>query len=139
MRRGFTLVELITVLAILGVTAAAVAPAIADIGRQNAALNPIRALDSLLRATRLQALDEGAAVHLSIDPKTGRYWVNEREATGDVLGLQGMVIEAREPRLHVTFHADGRVDAEAFVVRSTAGVFSISVEPWLGDPRVNAR
>ena len=72
--RGFTLIELVVVLLILGLTLAAVAPAFA--ARRDKSLDAaVDAIAMLLRTARNTALETAVPTAVTIDPATARVWV----------------------------------------------------------------
>ncbi|HEX6941023.1 MAG TPA: GspH/FimT family pseudopilin [Longimicrobiales bacterium] len=72
MPAGFTLLEAVVVLVIIGVVAAVSAPALRSPGGDGAAA-AARALAAALREARNLAAERGRAVAFHLDPRTGRY------------------------------------------------------------------
>jgi type II secretion system protein H len=86
-RRGFTLVELLTVLTIMVVLAALVAPSFVRQFQTARLSSAAREIVALMRYARSEAVVAGATYRLNIDSDGGRLWVtyydsgdNERDA-----------------------------------------------------------
>ena len=78
---GFTLVELILVLALLVIVTSLAAPALSNFVRGRALDSEARRLAALMHAGQSRAVSEGAAMMLWIDEKSGRYGL-EAETSG---------------------------------------------------------
>ena len=89
MKRGVTLVEMVVVLAIVGIAAAAVAPAIRlSAPARDSLMEGRDVLTTLLTDARRRAIASAARVTLTIDPSTGRYWIccHPERSEGSALG-----------------------------------------------------
>ena len=80
-RRGFTLVELILVLALLVVITSIAVPSLSNFVRGRALDSEARRLAALMHAGQSRAVSEGAVMMLWIDEKTGDYGL-EAETSG---------------------------------------------------------
>lgn len=109
---GFTLLELLVVLAILGLTAAVLVPA-AGVRPGTAAAVAARDLVAGLRATRATALAAGRPASFAFDPHTAG---------------RGVSVLVAEGGPAVTFFPDGGATPARFVVQP--GGHSVSVD-WL--------
>lgn len=124
---GFTLVELILVLALLVIAASIAAPSISKFVRGRALESEARRLASLMHAGQSRAVAEGAPMLLWLDEKGGSYGL-QAETTGDqgdtkaeTLNLDG-TLQLTVPSVNgsstatlnnfpaVKFLADGTVD-----------------------------
>src|SRR5579862_732907 len=106
-RHGFTLIELILVLTLLGIVASFIAPSLSNFVRGRALDSEARRLLSLTHAAQSRAVSEGVPVVLWMDAKQGSYGM-EREGTK----------ENNDPKA-VDFSVDGNVQ---LVVINTAKV-----------------
>lgn len=116
---GFTLIELVVVLAILAITGAAVAPALSRLDSPVRGANP--ALDaaslrvrSVLRSARLRAARDGTPVRVVFDatPKSvSTYWlIDDAErviATGRLWEASQVRWATSQPRVTVVFQPTG--------------------------------
>ena len=73
-RSGFTLIEIVVVLTIMGVVGAAVVPRIA-LQSRNGARASVREIASLYRTARGIAAARGMPATVVVELNTGRYWV----------------------------------------------------------------
>ena len=76
-RSGFTLMELVLVLLILAMCAAAAAPALRGFSRGRRLPNTAQELALAARWCRVQAISEGTTYRLNIGVKDSRYWVTK--------------------------------------------------------------
>lgn len=143
-RGGFSLVEMLIVLVILGVAAGAVAPAIRDLR----AADPLQAATSeattLLARTRRTALERAVPMRLSIDARTHRYSVRALaygavpdSITSDSLPLDASVsLDGRDRRIVIMFAPTGEARGDTVVLRWRGRVAAVSADQWTGEPRV---
>lgn len=138
--RGFTLVEVVAVLAIIAVVSAAVVPALLD-DRQDSAATTAEILHVLHRA-RATSLQQNVGVTLTIDPSSGRYWIGIDSDSVVRQLVEGQIDSAREvhlisasPRHRYQFTPVGTATGEPLRIESNSGDWSIEVEPWTGEPR----
>jgi type II secretion system protein H len=140
-RAGFTLAEVAVVLAIMAIIAAAVAPALPGLGEQDPAETSAGELERLLRRARTTALQQAVTVRVTIDPESGRYWVDQgddddrRPLTEGVLGVQGVRIVAEGPRASFRFEPNGAAAGEPVEVRG-ARIVRIGIDRWTGGMHV---
>lgn len=142
-RRGYTLLEMSIVLAILSVAATLVVPALVDLG----ATPPHRtgdALLTLLHASRQAAIDRNVTVALVIDPVTGKFEVDSTGLSGagelaegqiDLALTEALVTDL--PRLQYTFRPNGAAMGDTVRVRGTDSSLVVSVDPWNGVASAN--
>jgi prepilin-type N-terminal cleavage/methylation domain-containing protein len=137
-RRGFTLVEMAIVLAIMLIAGGLVVPALVDLGR-----TPQRrtadALLSLLNASRKLAIAHNVTVTVALDPKSGDYRIDSTGYYGaglvvqsqiDLLGMESMATDA--PRLNYTFKPTGAAMGDTVRIRGADSSVVIGVDPWSG-------
>jgi type II secretion system protein H len=79
---GFTLMELVLVLAVLAICAAVAAPNLRGFARGRRLPNTATVLASTARWCRTQALSEGVEYRLNFDTADGRWWVTKSDDTG---------------------------------------------------------
>ena len=148
MPRGHTLWEMLLALALLGVIAAIVAPAIPALARPRDD-DVTRAADNLvavLGRARLTALQRGTTVDVVIDPRSARLWTlvtiaGERRigAAGALQLPPGAMLVADDPRVRFTFDAAGTAGGGPVTVRGAGGSRSVSVDPWSGAAHAESR
>jgi type II secretion system protein H len=144
---GFTLVEIMVVILLLGVVAAAVAPGLLGPTDRGDAQRSAEELLSMLRTARRTAVAEGLPVALTLDPATGRYWVTTDRGTGHDQNLAegeltlaaGVRLLARDPRPRFMFQPVGVASGDPVVVQGRDGQVVVAVDPWTGDARVATR
>ena len=144
-RRGFTLWEMAIVLAVMSVAAILVAPAITRLGEGP----PPRTADSvlaLLRDARRAAIAGNAMVTLRIDPVSGHYRADTTGVGGTGALAEGTLalgatetLETALPRLRYIFHPTGAALADSVLVRGFGEAVLVTVDPWSGVARTDAR
>jgi prepilin-type N-terminal cleavage/methylation domain-containing protein len=144
-RRGFSLLEVVVVLTILGFVAGVTAPALRDATRKDDLTASAEAIVSLVDRTRRTAADYGTHATLTIDVESTRYWVfiettsGERAVASGAISLAaGAELVARERRVTFAFDASGKAFASDVGVRLNGAIAPITVDPWRGDVRVGA-
>ncbi len=144
-RRGFTLLEMGIVLAIMAVSAMLVAPALSRMGQGK----PPGVGDDvikLLADARTIAIQRNETVTLRLDPTSGRYRADTVGVAGSgELGEGTMTLGAQEtlvtdqPRLVYVFHPTGSAFADTVLVRGTGAAALVTVDPWNGVAYATAR
>jgi type II secretion system protein H len=144
-RRGVTIVEMVVVLTIIGIVAAAVAPALRPLGARRDVLVESRStLMSMLTSARRRAIADARTLTLTLDPETARYWLHEAESTDSVsatapldsaasLALpEGVTLMGSASRAHFVFSPSGTVSGEPIAIRVGSRVQPIALDPWTG-------
>jgi prepilin-type N-terminal cleavage/methylation domain-containing protein len=143
-RRGFTLWEMVVVLALLAVTLGVAVPAYVRFGAASAA--PSDASVAMLRAARETAVRTQTTVTLVLDPATGVFRVDTTGASGTAtLAVDTLAIDARatfdadSARLRWTFRPTGAALADTVRLRADGAERALVVDAWNGEARVEAR
>lgn len=144
-RSGFSLLEVVVVLTILGVVAGVTAPALRNAVRKDDLATSADEVVSLIDRTRRTASDFATRATLVIDVESARYWVlvgapsGERTVAGGTMALAaGAKLVAREPRVTFAFDASGRAFASDLAVEVNGVARALIVDPWRGDVRAGA-
>lgn len=140
--RGFTLVEILVVLAILGITAAAVAPALARVTADDPTSRTARAVEQLLSGAQTSALERATPLSL-VMTEQGRWWIRgSQDATidsGTIMLAEGTRLQSPGARLTFRFSATGAVDGDSLAVIGPTGARALILDRWTGGIRVQAR
>ncbi|HKA34209.1 MAG TPA: prepilin-type N-terminal cleavage/methylation domain-containing protein [Candidatus Binatia bacterium] len=78
-RAGFTLIELVIVLVILGIASAIAYPALDRAVRKREARQSVLALAAVARDLRRKAIDEGKLKRLTVEPRANSYLASGRD------------------------------------------------------------
>lgn len=142
-RRGFTLLEVIVVVALLGVVAGVTLPALAGSPEATARGTVVAGLLSLLEQTRRIALERGTRSQLHLDPATGSYVVTvgggrtcASAAEGRLQVPSGTTIHGPDGGYVGVFGPTGIAVAESLAVTAGGQTDVILVDPWTGVARV---
>lgn len=131
--RGYTLAELLVVLAILGIMAAAAVPALGV--WLNGEPTAEEAVADLLRDARAVALETARPVTLTLDPATGG-WLLEREPDEPVEGrleLGEAELLNTNPRVVVRFGPTGGAEGGPIQVRREDWLIVVRADRWTGE------
>lgn len=142
-RHAFTLVEVVIVLAIIGILAAVTAPAFTGPRAADEPAATAAELRRVLERARSTALARAAVVTVTIDPRAARYRVDldgpdDRELVADsVLGVPpGTTIVAARPRLRLRIEPTGATWGDSLVVTSAGRAAIVAADRWSGEVRV---
>jgi prepilin-type N-terminal cleavage/methylation domain-containing protein len=127
-RHGFTLVELVVVLVLLGVMLAVVTPAIIATSEDR---DPATLVVGTLESARETAIRTASAVDVVVDPQAARIWISTRGGdarldTTFALAMEGVSYQAFGSRARFHFRADGTGWGDTLIVAAsgrTARVF----------------
>jgi prepilin-type N-terminal cleavage/methylation domain-containing protein len=143
--RGFTLVEILVVLAILGITAAAVVPALARATTDDDVTRAARDFERVAVAARTAAIERATPVDVTVVLESGRYWVRllgEGGATidsGAIVLEHGTRLRSPVPRPRFRFGPLGTADGDSLIVLGASGARALVLDRWTGGIRVEAR
>jgi len=142
-RGGFTLAEIIVVLAILGITAAVVVPAFTRLAPDDDVTSVAAQLDGVIAVARNTALRRATPVEVTLIPQSGRYWLRLADGTpldsGAILLGRAVTLQSPVPRPRVQFSRLGVVDADPLLVLGPTGARALVFDRWTGDTRVEPR
>jgi type II secretion system protein H len=137
--KGFTLIELIVVLFILGLVAGAVAPAFLAGQRQGQETEAADRVEALLRRARKLSLERGAAVSLSLNVSSGAYIIRLENAgtklveeSGTLSLPAGATLSAPQQIVEGRFWPDGSADLPTLTAIQNGRARVISTDRWSG-------
>ncbi|MFI5244161.1 MAG: Tfp pilus assembly protein FimT/FimU [Gemmatimonadales bacterium] len=144
-RRGFTLLEIGLVLAILAIATALVVPAMTRLGSDKPRTSA-DALLGVLHDARKEAIDRNVIATLLLDPVTGRYQLDTTGLSGSGTRAKGSIelgvnatLGTDLPRLRYIFRPTGAAFADTVLVRGGERAMLVSVDPWSGVAHADAR
>ena len=139
MSRGFTLMEIVVVLAIIAITAAAVAPALTRVTSESGVSGAAHQLEQVLAAARTMALERAIPTEVVLAPLLARYWVYAADSGAVDFGVieldAGVALSSTSPRPRFRFSPGGAGTADSLVVLGSDAATLITVDPWSGAVR----
>lgn len=136
-RRGFTLVEVVVVLLILGAVTAVTVPAFRDAPTTAGVQRGAEEVRRLLDRARATARANGHAVTVTIDPRSARWWLDRPALTGRIELQRDVSLWSDAPRATVVFAAAGAANAARIAVQGGGRTIPIVIDPFTG--QVDAR
>jgi type II secretion system protein H len=140
MTPGFTLVEVVVVLAILGIVTAVTVPSLVKLGRQDNLTDSANAVAGVLRNARMAALVRAISVSAVIDPAGRKYLVSAESDEAPVILAQGTLHLAPEvrlgtdrPRVRFSFGPLGLGDPDSVTIIGAEGTAIVGVKRWSGE------
>lgn len=142
-RAGFTLIELVVVIAILGVTFAVAIPSFTNRDRSGRA-DAANTIARLLERARNNAAEQAREMRVTIAPADARVWIYSNNFAGTpdtsfTLPLPaGTTLSATSPRVQFVFDASGRARGDQLLIESNGARIAITVDPFSGDVHVSS-
>ena len=135
-RRGFTLLELMVVLALLALTAVAAVPAFLSRTATSPEQRLASAVADALMRTRALSREGGSPAVLVLSPQDGRFWIDMRDSseTGILPVANGVRLDG-DSRIACRFEARGSASACVVRVRG-ARELAVRVDAWNGEIRL---
>src|SRR6266566_2160626 len=116
--RGFTLAEIVVVLALLGIMAAVAVPAFTRLDPEDDATRGAADVVRVLHRARRSALERAVPATVVVDPTDGHYWVSLGDSTGDTDSgafafAAGVTLLGPVPRARFVFQPNGTVAGDS--------------------------
>lgn len=142
--RGFTLVEVVVVILLMGIVGALAVPSLPGLGR-GAPEETTRAVMGVLRGARRTAVESGRSVRVILDPSGARYWVETdfgddrwSRSAGVIPVSPGVSLKSSEPRPEYTFTPSGPGYGDTLFIHGPTPAV-VTVDIWTGEPRAMPR
>lgn len=145
-RGGTTLIEVAVVLTIVAIIAAVTLPALPSLVQRDPLDDARSKLSEIIHLARADAVQRGATMSLTIDPKTRRFWLRSVSAdsvmavdtSGTLVLAPNVSLSADAERVRLLFAPTGTVAFQSLVIRSGADAHLVAVDPWTGETTVSA-
>lgn len=143
-RAGFTLVEMVVVLAILGVVAGVTVPALRDRRAADPLAQGASETAAMLARSRQTAVERATTIRVSLDPATRRFRVRalgvlvaSDSIAVDSLALPaGVAIDDAGGRRTITFAPTGEARGDTITLRWQGRIATVAADQWTGDAYV---
>jgi general secretion pathway protein H len=144
-RPGFTLVEVLAVILIMGLTAAVATPAFRDTSAHRPVDRLAHDVMSVLIAARTTALESGRPVRVTLDSATASYRIEpvgteaSATSTGTLVTTTGWAARIRPSATRFVFEPDGIATGGQVLVEGQDGRRAVIIDRWTGDVRTVRR
>jgi general secretion pathway protein H len=143
-RAGFTLVEMVVVLAILGIVAGVTVPALRDRRAADPLMQGASEAVTMLARSRQTAVERATTIRVSLDPVTRRFRLRalgsravSDSVAADSLPLPaGVTIDDAGGRRTITFAPTGEARGDTITLRWQGRVATVAADQWTGDAHV---
>ena len=134
MRSGFTLVEVVAVLAILGLGLGVAAPAYLALSDGDEMSVAAAEVADVLRMSARAARERAMPITVVLDSTAARYWVvfSDTVMAGN-FATSGIRLGIPAARIGVTFQPDGRATSANLFIHGPSGTRCIEIDGWTGD------
>ena len=117
-RAGLTVMEMVIVIALIGIMAGVVAPSIVSAERQITHDSALDRVEALMRFARATAIGRARRVNLVIDPASNRFWLDLPDTAGELALPEGATLVSRARRVHIQLEPTGETAmSDALFVR----------------------
>ena len=117
-RRGVTVIEMVVVIALMGIMAGVVVPSIVSPERRITSQSAVDRVEALLRFARATAIGRARRVNLVIDPASNRFWLDLPDTAGELALPEGATLVSRARRVHIQLEPTGEAAmSDALFVR----------------------
>lgn len=141
-RRGFTLAEVLVVMAVIGIVSAAVAPALVRTTRPHPADAAAVQVRDLAAGARRAAVRRGVDVVVELDTRDGRWSVDADVedgprpapiATGTLVLPSGVAYEKGSGRVRFRFDPLGAGRGSRLALRGAGRTAAVEIDAWTGE------
>jgi prepilin-type N-terminal cleavage/methylation domain-containing protein len=136
-RRGVTLIELVVVIALMAIIAGVVTPAFRA-ALPASGISATAQLSAVVRAARARAIEKATVVTLTVDPATGRFWIDHPDTAGAIV-LSAHATLSGADRVHFRFRPTGEIAADPLAITESGVVRAVQVNRWTGEVAIGAR
>jgi prepilin-type N-terminal cleavage/methylation domain-containing protein len=106
-RSGVTVIEMVVVIALIGIMASVVAPSVLSSDQRTTGQAAVDRVDALVRFARATAIDHARRVTLIIDPATSQFWLDLPDTAGVLALPEGVTLVSRARRVHIQVEPTG--------------------------------
>ena len=128
-RRGMTVIELVVVIALVGIMTGVVIPSVVSLDRRPNGESALDRIQALIRVGRSIAIERAMVVRITIDPAMKRFWLEPPDTTALLSLPDNATLVSTARRVHIRIEPNGETTIDqALFIRDGEKTISVATD-----------